>query len=321
MRMKRILFFIPITIGILLILSIQFAFAQTPSLKTSVDKKQILIGGQLRYNVEASFPVNAYRIGWFNVPDSFSHFEIVTRGKIDTIETNGILTYRQTLTLTSFDSGIYTIPALPINFEPVVDDSTISLFTDSIPVNVSFSPLDSTKTFHDIKTIIEVKDEIPLWMWIGGAALLILLIVAIIYLIKYFKSRKKPESIFRSKLTPFDEAMQSIEQLQKEQFLYKGEVKPFHTKLTDIFKRYLSRKMEKNVLNLTSSEMLILLNDTLLPKNDTSLIAGSLRMTDAVKFAKFYPHKEESETTLINTKKVIEQIEKLIFTDQHPDTN
>ena len=309
-RMKRILFFI----GISLFLSLQYAIAQSPLLKTTVDRKQILIGEQLKYNVEATFRVNAYRIGWFSGPDIFSHFEVVTRGKIDTIEKNGILTYKQTLTLTSFDSGIYAIPAMAVNVEPLAGDTTLNLFTDSIPINISFSPLDSTKTFHDIKSIIEVKDEIPLWMWIGGGALLILLIVAIIYLIKYFKTRKKRVPVFESKLSPIDEARQLLNELQKEQFLYKGEVKQYHTKLTDIFKRYLSRKMERNLLTLTSSDILLLLNDTLLSKADTALIAGALRMTDAVKFAKFYPHKEESETSLLDTKKVIEQIDKLIFT-------
>ncbi len=308
--MKRILFFI----GMGLSLTLQYAVAQPPSLKTTVDRKQILIGEQLQYNVEATFPVNAFRIGWFSVPDSFSHFEVVTRGKIDTIEKNGILTYKQTLTLTSFDSGLYAIPAMAVNVEAVSGDTTMNLFTDSIPINISFSPLDSTKTFHDIKSIIEVKDEIPLWMWLSGGALLILLIVAIIYLIKYFKTRKKRVPIFESKLSPIDEAMQSLNELQKEQFLYKGEVKQYHTKLTDIFKRYLSRKMERNILNLTSSDILLLLNDTLLSKENTALIAGALRMTDAVKFAKFYPHKEESEAALLNTKKVIEQIDKLNFT-------
>jgi hypothetical protein len=163
-------------------------------------------------------------------------------------------------------------------------------------------------------------------MWIGGAALLILLIVAIIYLIKYFKKRKKRVPLFESKLSPIDEAMQSLNELQKEQFLYKGEVKQYHTKLTDIFKRYLSRKMDRNLLTLTSSDILLLLNDTLLSKVDTALVAGALRMTDAVKFAKFYPHKEESESALMDTKKVIEQIDKLIFTSdsysgQNPSTN
>jgi len=311
--MKRILFFI----GFVFVLSVQFTSAQSPSLKTAVDKRQILIGEQLQYSVEASFPANAYNIGWFNVPDSFSHFEVVNRGKIDSIESNGILTCRQTLTLTSFDSGINTIPALAINFDPLADDSTIHLFTDSIPINVSFSPLDSTQTFHDIKSIIEVKDEVPWLIWAGAAALIILLVVLVVYLVKYFKRRKKPASVFNSKLSPFDEAMQSLDALQKEQLLYKGDVKQFHTRLIDIFKRYLSRKMQKNIFNLTSSEVLLSLNDTLLSKADTFLIAGSLRMTDAVKFAKYFPPTSESESALINTKKVIEQIDNLIFTDQN----
>ena len=311
--MKRILFFI----GFVFVLSVQFTSAQSPSLKTAVNKRQILIGEQLQYSVEASFPANAYNIGWFNVPDSFSHFEVVNRGKIDSIESNGILTCRQTLTLTSFDSGINTIPALVINFDPLADDSTIHLFTDSIPINVSFSPLDSTQTFHDIKSIIEVKDEVPWLIWAGAAALIILLVVLVVYLVKYFKRRKKPASVFNSKLSPFDEAMQSLDALQKEQLLYKGDVKQFHTRLIDIFKRYLSRKMQKNIFNLTSSEVLLSLNDTLLSKADTFLIAGSLRMTDAVKFAKYFPPTSESESALINTKKVIEQIDNLIFTDQN----
>lgn len=52
---------------------------------------------------------------------------------------------------------------------------------------------------------------------------------------------------------------------------------------------------------------------------NTSVVASTLRMTDAVKFAKYIPPAAESEVSFINTKNAIEQIEKLIFTDQHPD--
>jgi hypothetical protein len=305
--MKRFLFFIGF------IVSIQISFAQLPSLKTAVDKRQILIGEQLKYQVEASFPSGTYHITWFNVPDSFSHFEIVTRGKIDTLESKGKLILRQTLTLTSFDSGINTIPALAINFDPLVNDRTISLFTDSIPVNVSYSPHDSIMPFHGIKSIIEVKDEIPLWMWIAGGALILLLIILIIYLIKYFRKRKKPEALFNSRLSPIEEAMLSLDALQKEQLLSKGEVKKFHTRMTEIFKRFLSRKIQRDMHNLTSSDILVVLNDMKLSKIDTSIIAGSLRMTDAVKFAKYSPPASESEAALIDTKKVITQIDNLIF--------
>jgi hypothetical protein len=311
--MKRLLIIVFAT-------GIQFAMAQLPVLKTSVDKRHILIGEQIKYNVEASFTSGAWYISWLNVPDSFSHFEVVIRGKIDTVDNNGKTILRQTLTLTSFDSGVYAIPQLPVNFDPVNHDTTLSLFTDSIPVNISFSPLDSTKTFHDIKTIIEVKDVIPWWVWAGGAFLLLLLIVGIIYLIRYLR-RKKPLPIFNSKLSPFDEAMQSLGSLQNEQLLSKGESKEYHSRLTDIFKRYLSRKMQKNILNLTSTEILMMLNDTLLSKTDTAVLAGNLRMTDAVKFAKYMPPKLESEAAWLSTRKIIEQIEKLIFTDTKEGTN
>lgn len=313
--MKRILILIFFT------LVVQFDFAQSPSLKTSVDKRQILIGQQLKYTVVADFPTNAYNLTWFSIPDSISHFEVVSRGKIDTVETKGRLYFKQTITLTSFDSGVFAIPSLPLDFDPGNGDSTLHLFTDSIPINISFSPLDSTKTFHDIKTIIDVKDEIPWWWWAVGAVLLLLLIAIIFFLVRYFKRRKKDVPLFDSKLSPLEEAMQSLDDLHKQQLLYKGEVKTFHTRLSEIFKRYLSRKMEKNMLNLTSSEVLVTLNDTLLSKVDTALLAGSLRMSDAVKFAKFYPHKEESEAALIDTKKVIEQIDKLILDQQINSSN
>ena len=308
--MKRILFFI---VGLV---SIQIVFAQSPSLKTSVDRRAILIGEYLQYNVEATFPSNSYKINWINVPDSFNHFEVVMRGKIDSIEKKGILTFRQTLILTSFDSGLNTIPSLSVNFEPFVNNTAVNLITDSIPINVSYSPLDSTKTFHDIKSIIEVNDEMLLWVWIAAASLIILLILLVYYIIKYFRNKNKTAPLFKSKLSPFDEAMQSLNELQNAQLLYKGEVKQYHTRLSEIFKRYLSRKVEKNMLNLTSSEVLLSLNDTLLSKENTALAAGSLRMADAVKFAQYFPHKEESESALADTKKVIEHFDKLIFDEQ-----
>jgi hypothetical protein len=309
--MKRILFFI----SFISVFSLQAVFAQAPTLKTAVDKQQILIGEQLKYSLQVSLPANTYNIAWLNVPDSFNHFEIVKRGKIDTIENNGILILTQTLTLTSFDSGRNTIPALPIIFDHVTDGTTVNLFTDSIAVNVGFSPMDSTTTFHDIKTIIEVKNELPWWVWLAGAVLLILLIFLIIYLVRYFKRRKKPDPLFNSKLTPVDEALDLLNKLENEQLLQKGEVKKFHSRLTEIFKRYLSRKTGKNMLNQTSSEVLISLHDTLLSKVDTASAAASLRMTDAVKFAKYSPPQYESESALISTKSVIQQIDKLIFDD------
>lgn len=287
--------------------------AQSPKLNTEINKQNILIGEPLKIKVEASFPVNTYKLNWLNIPDSIAHFEVIDRQKIDTLETNGTLKVQQIITLTSFDSGVRTIPSFPVNFDPLVDDTTINLFTDSISVSVSFSPMDSTKTFHDIKTIIEVKDEWPWWIWVAAGLSLLLLIFLIYYLFKGLK-KKKPNNLFTSKLSPLEEAMELLSNLQKEQLLNKQQVKQFHSRLGEIFKKYISRKTNSNLLNLTSEEVLLKLNELYINKENVSIVANNLRMADAVKFAKYLPQNTESEEAFSNTKKVIQQIDQSINT-------
>src|SRR4051794_10648234 len=77
-----------------------------PSVKTSVDKNEILIGDQFKLRIEATLLPEEYKIKWPVVPDSLQHFEVVARTRIDSLYNNDRLTgLVQTLTLTSFDSG------------------------------------------------------------------------------------------------------------------------------------------------------------------------------------------------------------------------
>ena len=284
--------------------------AQSPVIKTTIDKTNVLIGEHIKYSVEASFPVGTYQFNWLNIPDSIQHFEVVKRGKIDTTEADGIINVKQQITLTSFDSGVNTLPSFIVNFDPLVDDTTINLFTDSFLINVSFSPMDSSKTFHDIKSIIEVKDEKSIWIWVTIAILILLLALIIYYLVKHY-NQKKEVSLFNAKLSPLEEALEALQQLQREHVV-KNDIKHFHIKLSEIFKRYISRKLNRNMLNMTSSEILVSLN-TVLYNNDISLLANSLRMNDAVKFAKFLPASAESEKALNDIRNIIEQQDRLII--------
>ncbi|MEO6220144.1 MAG: hypothetical protein ABIO81_06930, partial [Ginsengibacter sp.] len=190
--------------------------AQKPGLATFVNKQNILIGEPLQFNVQARLPVNTYKVSWPNIPDSIAHFEVIERHIVDSSESNGVLYLKQSITLTSFDSGVRTIPPFVVNFNPLTSGSAYNLLTDSIRINVSFSPMDSIKPFHDIKAIIAVKDEWPLWMWIAAALSLLLLIFLIYYLFKNLR-KKKPQALFTSRLSPLDEAIQLLNELQKQQ--------------------------------------------------------------------------------------------------------
>ena len=298
---------------------VQDTLAQLPTVKTSVDKNNILIGQQLNFRVETSMPDNTYRLAWFSIPDSFAHFEVVTKNKIDSTSFNGNLNFSQEITLTNFDSGRRVIPPLILTASTLEGDSTFNIYTDSILVNVSYSPLDSIQPFHDIKTIIEVKKEWPWWIWALLGLAVILLILWIIFLIKFLKKKKETINPFTSKLSPYDEAVQSLSELEKEQLIQNNKVKEYHTRLTEIFKRYLSRKMNRYQLHLTTDEILIELSEFNLPKDQIANFANCLRMGNAVKFAQYIPPGYENEKCLSQVKEMITAVNN--FTNKKPEND
>ncbi|MGN6249009.1 MAG: hypothetical protein ACTHNG_11675 [Ginsengibacter sp.] len=300
-------------IRLITVLMIGFLFmwqqtsAQAPTVKTTVDRTDIYIGQQIHYKVETSMPDNTYRLSWFSMPDSFGNFVPVVKDKIDSSYSNGNLDFSQQITITSFDSGRQVIPPLSLNFSTLDGDSTFNIFTDSIPINVTYSPADSVLPFHDIKTIMEVKKTFPWWIWAAIALGVILLIILVIYLVKRSKKEKETE-IFESKLPPFEEAMQLLDELKSDNLPEKNEVKEYYARLSDIFKRYLSRITKTYQMHLTTDELLIKLKDLDVPNERISEFASCLRLGNAVKFAKLYPADFENQKCFSETKEMIVEI-------------
>jgi hypothetical protein len=287
---------------------VQNIFAQTPSVRTIIDKTDILIGEQIQYKVTATIPAGIFKVHWFTVPDSVAHFEVVDRSKIDSSSDNNNTVLEQTITLTSFDSGKWNTPAFAINIEPVNNSKAVNLFTDSIAVNVGYAPADTTNQLRDIKTIMEVKVEDYFWYYVGGGILLLLLLLILLW--RYFKKRKKtPDLVFSGKQSPYDEAMQALEKLKGLNLQNAEEAKQYHIKLAEIFKWYISRKQRTSIMNKTTGDVLVHLADNNLSKEIITDAATALRCGDAVKFAKFLPAAIESEECFEKVKGTINFIQ------------
>lgn len=289
------------------LLSTRYSFAQAPTVKTTVDKTDILIGQQIHYKVETSMPDNTFRLSWFSVPDSFGNFVPILKEKIDSSYSNGNLNFSQQIIITSFDSGRQVIPPLALTASTLDGDSTFNIYTDSIAINVTYSPADSTLPFHDIKTIIEVKKTFPLWIWALTAAGIIIIIVLIIYFARRSK-KKKETGIFESKLSPYDEAMLLLDELQKENLPEKNEIRQYYLRLSDIFKRYLSRKTNSYQMHLTTDELLMELGQLDLSKEKIANFASCLTMGNIVKFARYVPPDYENQKCFSETKEMITNI-------------
>lgn len=296
------------SVGFVIFFSLVSA-AQTPTIQSSLDKYKILIGEPITLHVEATYSPGTYNVQWFTIADSVDHFEVIERKKPDSIQNNGLLKVSQSILITSFDSGLRSLPPFQVSFRSKADHATVNLLTDSFKVQVTYSPADSVLPFHDIKPIITVKDEWPLWMKIAAILSLLLVIYLIYYLIRNRKKKQPQKKVAVPKLSAIDEAMQALTQLEKSALLSSGKTKEFHTTLTEILKKYLSRNFGEPIDNLTSDELLLMLSGKQISRDMIAVTANSFRMADAVKFAKFQPTIDDSTGSLINVRKVISDIE------------
>lgn len=284
------------------------ALAQMPTINTSVDKRKVLIGEQFRYRVEAALPSDEYQVKWFTVPDSLGSFVVVSPGTTDTLQKDGMIHYGQTLTLTSFDSGERVIPPLAIHMDGIRGDSSFDMVSDSVEMVVAWTPLDSVKPFHDIKGILPVsKASKWWWLWVLGG----LVILATLYLLLRKKFRKKSKLFTEPELPDYEEAMLAFRKLSEEKLLEKQKFKEFHLGLSDIFKRYLSRKTGVSMMNLMTEELLLELQKYPISREVLSELGGCLKMGNAVKFAKYTPPLYENEKCLDKTKEMIEKLHAL----------
>jgi hypothetical protein len=279
---------------------------QSQAVKTEINTNNILIGEQIKYEIKINLANSLYQID-IAIPDSIPHFDIIDQNKYDTVDKNGVYTLRQNIVFTSFDSGVWQIPSFPISIS-FPNKATQKFASDSFLVKVSYSPADSTGQLRDIKPVMEVFVIDRQWMYITGAVLLAF------FIYRYFKNRKKKAPpLFNTSLSPYDEAMKALNQLHQQSSVSDtASLKLFYITLSDVFKKYYSRKMNKNLMSETTGDMLLLLQTHTASPELLSATAEALRRGDAVKFAKYIPPVTENTQSVSQVKNVIEQLEKKV---------
>lgn len=293
----RNIFFYNITIAIIALFFSAITAAQSKTtVKATVDRSQILIGEPISLRLEVDVPENE-AIRFFQI-DSLPHFEFLAQQKIDTSNTGSGTVLSQIIRITSFDSGHWVIPSLVLGE---------NISTDSIPVDVGFSPFNPEQPYHDIKEIIEVtpeeKKEQPKWWYLLAGAVLLLIILILI-----FRKKKKPVvNLVAPPVDPYKEAMTQLEKLQKE----KPEAKQYYSRLVDIFRVYVLNKTGIHSLQNTTDDLVSQLRGLKIPKEQFDQLAQSLRLSDFVKFAKYIPSAEDDKNSFDTINWSIQQIEQL----------
>ncbi len=299
--MKHHLKYFPILISFLFLLGIagkssaQEAYAE-------LDTNKLLIGDQTNLQLNLIIPQGANYM-WPQLQDTLiTNLEVLSQGKIDSTFENGVLKLSQKLLITSFDSGFYAVPPLEFAWQAEGDTSLNFLQTNPFLLEVGTVAVDTTQAIKDIKHPMEapytLQEALP---WILGGLGLVAVIFGVWY---YLRKRKKGEKLFaappKPKLPPHIQAINELESLRLKKLWQAGQVKAYHTELTDIIREYVEGRFHIGAVEMTSDEIMDALKTQ--PVNDEAWqkLTASLSLADLVKFAKAQPLPLENDSSLNN---------------------
>jgi preprotein translocase subunit SecG len=271
--------------------------SQILTVRTQLDTQKILIGDpvELTYSLTCKEGVSvSYPPIDTSLPDGI---ELLEKQKPDTIvddESDDVIVHLRYI-ITSYDSGVYKVPAQDFVFQYNNNADTIKSATESLFVTTL--PVDMQKGIADIKPPYEVpfsfREALPYILYILGGAFIIFLIIYVII------RRKKNQPVFKSHKPedpPHVVAIRRLEKLRAERLWQHNKLKQYYIDLTDIIREYIEKSTGVRALEMTTFQTTSALranevyNEELLEE-----LNELLNSSDMVKFAKGHPAPEENE--------------------------
>jgi len=283
------------------------AHGQENQVDAALFQQEILIGEQVSFQLTVN-TTNDADIIWPIWNDTLSeHVEIITASKIDTVVSAEDISLKQTLQLTSFDSGLWVIPPVDV----IINGQLYSTQAQLLSVNTVV--IDTAAAIKDIKPILEVPytfEEIVVIATkvIGVLWVLIAIAAVIVYLIGKDAIRDIPAKTDPS--IPVDIWVnQALDDLEAQSYWQNGDYKVYHVELSEVTRTYLERKFKLIALESTTFEIEQQLHRIDLTQVLQADLIQALRISDMAKFAKAEPLPHENEFALQAIRNVVKWVE------------
>lgn len=274
-----------------LLLFLFSAVLHAQDVRFSFDKKAILIGEPIQMQVEAALGAGQ-RSDLFSL-DTLPHFEVLDRSKIDTVREGAGLLLKQTVVITSWDSGSWQLPSL----------IRAGFASGPVTIEVGYtSPWDPKQPYHDIKGIIPVKDpgRSTWWWYVVGLAVVVALFVL------FFPPGKGEKDANALDTGAYKKAVAALDRLQKNA---PSDAKVYYTELVNVFRTYLKGAKGIQSFSKTTGDLSVQLQSQKLPPADYNTLVQTLRLSDLVKFAEYKPDAPATGQAFETVKKTITILE------------
>nr|MBN2276751.1 hypothetical protein [candidate division Zixibacteria bacterium] len=264
------------------------------TIESAVDRAEIYIGDLITYRLTVTYdstytltppPIGA-NLGAFDVKDYQSDEE-------KRLE-DGRIQLESRFRLTTFTTGDYIIPPIPIEF--MTPDSTRKILISepvSIKVKSLLAEAADTSDIRDIKGPIEFKSGYPWWYYAVGAGIIIIVAGFIIWW-RIRRRRTGPSEPIDTR-RPWEIAFEALAFLKEKNYLDKNEYKQFYVELSEIVRAYFQGIYKIPVLDMTTGEFLHALESQEIEAGLHDRLKVFLAFADLVKFAKYIPERIRAE--------------------------
>jgi hypothetical protein len=286
--------------------------AQNVRVSAKIDSNHIYVGDWIKLNIELNYPIDV-KVTWPPIADSLGKLEIVNRTSPAITRTDKSINEKMLLTITAFDTGTHTIPPLIFTYRKIqapngkIDSTELSVQSDAITIFVRSVGIDTAAEIKDIKpplgVPITLADLLP---YIIGIVVIGLIIYASFYISK--RKRKIVSEIFSTPKRPAHEiALESLQSLESEKLWQRGEIKLYHSKLSDIIRTYIEHRFTVPAMESTTNEIIEDLRRIKINGSLTDTLQVLLTTADLVKFAKGQPLANENDLCLKNAYDFVNQ--------------
>jgi hypothetical protein len=274
------------------------------SAKCIVDKVEATVGDIVLCTVEINHKPSI-QASVTDLADKISGLKVIDSNTEEPREVDSLIRTTILYKLQADTAGSYIIPSLKVKFIDEAGNED-EITTDEIYIKVK-SAIGHDEEFTDIIDIkplafIKVDYSDTIIIIVGVTALIALIALFIIYRIR----RERDEVMV---LIPAHElAFKELDKLKDSSLLSEGNVKAFHFKLSEIFRRYMEARYSFNAFESTTEEILPVLEKR--PGVDEVLKGMAktlLRTTDLVKFTDFILGDNESMMELSRAYKFVQQ--------------
>ena len=271
------------------------------AVNAKLDSNNITIGDQVKLTISVENFDNA--ILYFPTSTDFaqSKVELIAQYYDTTFDNSGkIISLNQVSTLTSFEEGVDTISNLMVRCLNT-DNSLSELILDPIFLVVNDVAVDTTLAIKDIAGIVKVpytfRDFLP---WIIGVLLIAGIVFVVFYLYKRLKAKESILPIAKPiVVAPEEKALADLEKLRVSGLWKSGQIKEYHTILTDILRVYLEQKLGIPAIEMTTDQILDSYSEQKnMPISTREKLQQILVTADMVKFAKSEPLPNEHDRSM-----------------------